>query len=59
MIGNSDLRKVLEVAMVLIDQAKPETQTTNSIRKVRDALPVAIQFLSDHPGPPPTDTGGP
>ncbi len=59
MIGNDDVRKILEVALLLIDKAKDETQNAQSIRKLRDALAPALQFLEDHPGPPPVPDADP
>lgn len=53
MIGNDDVRKILEVAATLIERTKPETQSAASIRRLLDTLPNAIQFLEEHPGPPP------
>ena len=52
-IGNDDIRKVLEVAVVLIDRAKTDTQTHQTIKDLKEALGNAIPFLAGNPGSPP------
>jgi len=51
-IGNDDLRKALEVALVLVEQSKQETQESAAIKRVVREIGPALQFLEDHPGPP-------
>ena len=52
-IGNDDIRKVLEVAVVLIDRSKTDTQNHQSIKNLKETIGPAIQFLSGNPGSPP------
>jgi hypothetical protein len=53
-IGNNDIRKVLEVAVVLIDRAKTDTQNHQTIKNLKETLGPAIQFLAGNPGSPPS-----
>ena len=55
-IGNDDIRKVLEVAQVLIDRGKADNHGKQPIKDLKEALGPAIAFLAGNPGSPPSVT---
>ena len=53
-IGNNDIRKVLEVALVLISRAKSDTSGSRIIKDLVEQLNRAIALLEGTPGSPPS-----
>jgi hypothetical protein len=53
-IGNDDIRKVLEVALVLIDRAKTDTRNNQVIKDLKEEINRAIPLLAGNPGSPPS-----
>jgi hypothetical protein len=53
-IGNDDIRKVLEVALVLIGRAKTDTSNSRIIKDLVEQLNRAISLLEGTPGSPPS-----
>ena len=52
-LGNTDVHNALLEAARALNNLPPESQTNPFISPLKAALPAAIQFLDQNPGPPP------
>ncbi len=52
MTGNDDLKNFLQVALLLIENSPPETQEQELIKRLKEEIYAAIQWLGARPGPP-------
>ena len=52
-LGNTDVHNALLEAARALNNLPPESQASPFISPLKAALPAAIQFLDQNPGPPP------